>query len=64
LDSRRLDAENVRRDYGEPRRVTLGEIEGRLFVVAYTRRGSVVRLVSARKANGRERSKYNEAISA
>jgi hypothetical protein len=62
LDSHRLDAEDVRRDYGETRRSTLGKIEGRLYVVAYTLRGRIIRLISARKANGRERRKYVETL--
>jgi uncharacterized protein len=33
-------------------------IEGRLFAVAYTPRGTVIRLISARKANERELRKY------
>jgi uncharacterized DUF497 family protein len=63
LDPHRLDSEDIRRNYGEERRLTLGEIERRLFVVAYTLRGNVVRLISARKANEREQRKYDEALS-
>lgn len=63
LDPHRLDAEDERRDYGEERRVTLGRIEGRLFAVAYARRGLVMRLISARKANERERRRFNETLS-
>ena len=35
-----------------------GAIEGRLFVVIYTMRGAVVRIVSAGKANAREVREY------
>jgi hypothetical protein len=63
LGSRRLDAEDARRDYGEERRFTLGMIEGRLYVVAYTVRGTIIRVISARKANERERRKYDETLS-
>ncbi len=45
LDPHRLDGQDARRDYSEPRRITLGEIEGRLFVVAYTMRGQLIRLI-------------------
>ena len=62
LDPHRLDGEDIRGDYGEERRLTLGEIEQRLFVVAYTLRGEIVRLISARKANEREQRKYDEAL--
>jgi uncharacterized DUF497 family protein len=63
LDSQRLDAEDARRDYGEERRLTLGKFEGRLYVVAYTVRGKMIRLISARKANQRERRNHHEALS-
>jgi hypothetical protein len=38
--------------------LALGKIEGRLLAVAYTPRGTVIRLISARKANERELRKY------
>ena len=63
LDPHRLDGEDTRRDYSEKRRLTLGKIEARLFAVAYTPRGTVVRLISARKANEREQRKYDEKLS-
>jgi uncharacterized protein len=44
--------------------LTLGKIEGRLYAVAYTVRGGIVRLISARKANERERRRYDETLSA
>jgi Uncharacterized protein conserved in bacteria len=52
------------RDYkGEDRFIAFGELDGRLLVVIYTLRGSVCRIISARKANGRERRAYYEALS-
>ena len=63
LDAQRLDSEDTRRDYREERRITMGKIEGRVFVVAYTRRGEVIRLISARKANEREQKQYDETLS-
>jgi|HubBroStandDraft_6_1064221.scaffolds.fasta_scaffold31797_4 uncharacterized DUF497 family protein len=62
LDPYRLDNEDKRRDYGEERRLTLGRIEWRLYAVAYTMRGEIVRLISARKANQREQRRYYEAL--
>ena len=62
LDPYRLDSEDKRRDYTEERRLTLGKIEGRLYAVAYTVRGKIVRLISARKANEREQRKYHETL--
>jgi uncharacterized DUF497 family protein len=63
LDAHRLDSEDSRRDYREERRITIGEIDGRLFVVAYTLRGEVVRVISARKANPREHRQHHETLS-
>jgi uncharacterized protein len=62
LDPHRLDGEDTRRDYREERRITMGKIEGRLFVVAYTPRSKVIRLISARKANEREQRQYDETL--
>lgn len=58
LDARRLDARDTRHNYREERRITMGVIEGRVFVVADTPRRPVVRLISARKANARETKQY------
>lgn len=62
LDPYRLDSEDQRRDYSEERRITLGKIEGRLYAVAYTMRGKITRLISARKANEREQRNYDETL--
>ena len=62
LDLHRRDSQD-NRHYGEERWLTLGKIEGRLFAVAYTPRGAVIRLISARKANEREQRKYDETLS-
>lgn len=58
FDTHRLDEPDRRKDYGEVRRIVIGEIEGRVFVVVYTLRGDVIRLISARKSNEREQRKY------
>ena len=47
-----------RSNYGETRINALGEIEGRVYFVTYTWRGPNRRIISARKANGREQGKY------
>jgi uncharacterized DUF497 family protein len=54
FDPQRQVTEDHRYAYGEPRYRLTGAIEGRLFVVAYTLRGELVRIISARKANQRE----------
>lgn len=43
-----------RRDYGEPRWILYGEIDGRLHVLAFTVREGITRAISLRKANDRE----------
>ena len=63
LDTHRLDGADTRRDYREARRITMGKIEERLFVVAYTQRREVIRLISAGKANKREQRQYDETLS-
>jgi uncharacterized DUF497 family protein len=42
LDPARLDRVDTRQRYGEERRVTMGKIEDRVYVVAYTRRRSSI----------------------
>ena len=57
-DAQRVTAIDHRQDYGEPRYITLAKIGNRVYVVAFTIRSSVIRLVSARKANTREVKRY------
>ena len=59
LDPHRLDAADGRKDYGEERRLVVGTVEDRVWVVVYTRRADAVRLISARKANEREQKRYH-----
>lgn len=48
-------------NYGEERLVSLGKVDDRIFVVIYTLRGPVIRVISLRKANVRERRQYDQA---
>lgn len=52
--------EDERFDYGEKRFITLGYLEGRLVVIAHTPRGGNERIISMRKANSREKRRYEE----
>ena len=54
--------EDTRNDYPEPRFVTMAPIRGRLCVFAWCWRGAVLRVISLRKANDRERKRYAEAL--
>jgi len=56
---RRVEIDD-RRDYGEIRYRLYGRIAGRLFVVVYTPRGAVTWIISARKANARERKRHGD----
>lgn len=58
FDPQRIVVQDRRRDYGEDRYRLLGMIGGRVYVVVYTVRGSVVRIISARKANLKEVADY------
>jgi uncharacterized protein len=60
-----IEEEDARRNYGEPRFIVTGPIAllgDRIFVVNYTWRGAVRRIVSFRKANGREIRKYRHNV--
>ena len=58
----RITADDTRQSYGEMRNISLGTIHGRICVVVYTERKGVTRIISARKANQRERRRYHEFI--
>ena len=47
-----------RRDYGEPRFITAGTLDGRTVVLVWTPRGEARRIISMRYANEREIAKY------
>lgn len=52
---------DTRRDYGELREIGMGEIEGRVFVLVWTWRGTNrCRIISARRANAKETQRYYE----
>ncbi len=57
-DPMRLVRRDIRHSYGEERFQLTGRIEGRLFIVVYTPRARVIRIISARKANQREVKHY------
>lgn len=57
-DPFRIEREDDRIDYGEPRWQTLGLIEGEVIFVAFTMRGDVTRIISARRAHDNEERQY------
>ena len=52
--------EDTRANYGERRYLTVGWIDARLYVIVWTPRGDVVRIISAREADARDRRLYAE----
>jgi uncharacterized DUF497 family protein len=57
-----LEKIDGRRDYGETRIIATGDFDGSVLVVVYTWRGEARRIISARKANSREKRHYEEEI--
>jgi uncharacterized DUF497 family protein len=55
-----LDFPDDRRDYGEPRILTIGHLHGRMVIVIWTPRGNVRRIISMRKANAREKARFGK----
>ncbi len=58
FEGRVLSEPDLRRDYGEERHLAVGYFNDECFVVAHTRRGDVIRLISAWKGGRRDRRKY------
>lgn len=54
--------EDARQDYGEPRFITIGYIDSRLIVLAWTPRGKAKRIISMRKANEREQQRFKQYL--
>ena len=55
-----VEREDRREDYGENRYALFGMVRDRLLAVSYTERGGRVRIISARRAEPRERRHYHE----
>ena len=58
FDPNRIVEPDMRQADGEERFRLYGLIEGRRYVVIYTQRNSIIRIISARKANRRETKHY------
>ncbi len=61
LDPYHIIQPDDRYAYGEARCIVAGEIESRLFIVAFTYRLEMIRIISARKGNAREQKHYLHA---
>lgn len=63
FDGDRIEFLDDRKDYGEPRYITLGYVQQRVAVAVYTKRSSdTIRIISLRKANSREKERFENAI--
>ncbi len=52
-----------RKDYNEVRKISIGQIvETLIVVVVHTDRRDHIRVISARRANEKERSRYHEIV--
>ncbi|MBB5347696.1 BrnT family toxin [Desulfoprunum benzoelyticum] len=54
--------EDIRRDYGEKRYISVGLLDLRAVVVVWTPRGKTRRIISMRYANDREKEKYSKHL--
>ena len=57
-----LTLEDDRKDYGEPRFISIGYLDGRMVVLVWTPRNTEFRIISMRKANDREQALYSPRL--
>jgi uncharacterized DUF497 family protein len=57
-----LNIPDERRDYGEPRIITVGLLRGRMVIVVWTPRGNGRPVFSMRKANDREKARFGKRL--
>ncbi|HZK98520.1 MAG TPA: BrnT family toxin [Caulobacteraceae bacterium] len=62
FDGNVLTIADDRLDYGEPRFITIGRLDGRMVVLVWTPRGEDRRIISMRKANEREQAAYGPRL--
>ncbi|MEM5470754.1 BrnT family toxin [Hoeflea sp. AS60] len=55
-----LEKEDTRRDYGEKRMIALGMADGEVYIVVYTKRDDVYRLITAWKGGQDDRDEYEK----
>lgn len=60
FESETIETEDTRRDYGERRIQAIGEADGEVLFVVYTDRGGTRWIISARKADRKERKAWRE----
>jgi len=55
-----ISIENSTQQYGEQRNMVIGIVVNLVYAVVYTLRGSIYRIISARRANRNERILYQQ----
>ncbi len=60
LDEDMITKEDLRKDYGETRYIGMGKVAEIIIIVVYTMRKTIIRLISAKKANKKEKQIYYE----
>ncbi|MSO98940.1 MAG: BrnT family toxin [Rhodospirillaceae bacterium] len=58
FDNPMLTQASARRDCGEERFTALGQAQGRIYRIVFTRRGGAIRLISSWQAGADERAIY------
>ncbi len=53
-------SDDLRRDYGEVRKITVGYLHSRMIILVWTPRENIRHIISMRKANAREKRYYKE----
>jgi uncharacterized DUF497 family protein len=59
---RTLNVPDRRRDYGEIRVRTIGNLAGRMVMVVWTPRAGARQIISMRKCNDREQARYRHRL--
>jgi uncharacterized protein len=59
---RQATIKDVRRDYGEPRFITAGFLNGRMVVLVWTPREQGPRIISMRHAHGKEEDRWRKHL--
>jgi uncharacterized protein len=59
---RHMTRTDDRRDYGEPRFISIGSLGRDVVVVVWTPRGEARRIISMRKANAREKAFFEASL--
>jgi len=63
LEGRTASELGVRKDYGEPRWITAGNLKGRIVVIVWTPQGDdAVRIISIRHCHEREAREWEAAM--